>query len=86
MVRAAEAVTDLPSLLARSSAAARDPVTQRRIADASWKLLLLFGLGVLAEWAAAGAAPAAGAAGRRRPAARCAAGRGCAGCRRCWAG
>jgi hypothetical protein len=28
----------------------RDPVTQARVADAAWKLALLFGLGLLAEW------------------------------------
>ncbi|WP_159992891.1 mechanosensitive ion channel family protein [Roseomonas sp. 18066] len=49
-VRAAEAITDLPSLVSWFSASVRDPVTQARLADASWKLLLLFGLGVLAEY------------------------------------
>jgi small conductance mechanosensitive channel len=52
LFRAAEAVTDLPALVSWFSNVARDPVTQRRVADASWKLLLLFGLGVLAEWLA----------------------------------
>jgi small conductance mechanosensitive channel len=52
LFRAAEAVTDLPALVSWFSNMARDPVTQARVADASWKLLLLFGLGVLAEWLA----------------------------------
>ncbi|MCQ4161434.1 mechanosensitive ion channel [Roseomonas sp. GC11] len=51
IVRAAEAITDLPSLVAWFSSSVRDPVTQKRVTDASWKLALLLGLGVLAEWA-----------------------------------
>ncbi|HWX49834.1 MAG TPA: mechanosensitive ion channel domain-containing protein [Roseomonas sp.] len=49
-VTAAQAVTDLPGLLSWFSSLARDPVTQARVFDASWKLALLFGLGVWAEW------------------------------------
>ncbi|HWL81036.1 MAG TPA: mechanosensitive ion channel domain-containing protein [Roseomonas sp.] len=49
-VAAAQAVTDLPGLLSWFSSLARDPVTQARVIDASWKLALLFGLGVWAEW------------------------------------
>lgn len=52
IVSTAEAVTDLPGLLGWFSSLARDPVTQARVADASWKLLLLLGLGILAEWLA----------------------------------
>jgi moderate conductance mechanosensitive channel len=52
LVAGAEALTDLPSLAAWASSLARDPVTQRRVLDASWKLLLVFGLGLLAEWLA----------------------------------
>lgn len=52
VIAAAQAVTDLPGILAWSSTVARDPVTQARVLDASWKLLLLFGLGLLAEWLA----------------------------------
>ncbi len=50
VIAAAQTVTDLPGLIAWSSTLARDPVTQARVVDASWKLVLLFGLGVLAEW------------------------------------
>ena len=49
-VAGAQAVTDLPGLLSWFSSLARDPVTQARVIDASWKLALLFGLGVWAEW------------------------------------
>ncbi|MFC3126954.1 mechanosensitive ion channel family protein [Pseudoroseomonas globiformis] len=49
---ALQAITDLPGLVDWLSAVARDPVTQARVADASWKLVLVFGLGLLAEWAA----------------------------------
>ncbi|HEY8610257.1 MAG TPA: mechanosensitive ion channel domain-containing protein [Roseomonas sp.] len=47
----ANAVTDLPNVVSWASGVARDPVTQARVVDASWKLALLFGLGLLAEWA-----------------------------------
>jgi small-conductance mechanosensitive channel len=50
MVVAAEAATDIRGLASWASGIARDPVTQRRVADAAWKLALLFGLGLLAEW------------------------------------
>ncbi|MXP63010.1 mechanosensitive ion channel [Roseomonas sp. M0104] len=49
-VAAAQAITDLPGLLSWFSSLAHDPVTQARVIDASWKLALLFGLGVWAEW------------------------------------
>jgi small-conductance mechanosensitive channel len=48
----AQAVADLPSLLAFVAALAEDPVTQRRMLDAAWKLALVFGAGLLAEWLA----------------------------------
>ncbi|MES2711904.1 MAG: mechanosensitive ion channel protein MscS, partial [Pseudomonadota bacterium] len=47
---AAQALTDIPSMLRWMSALARDPVTQSRVLDAGWKLALIFGLGLLAEW------------------------------------
>ena len=50
MVVAAQAATDVQGLAAWASGMARDPVTQTRVADAAWKLALLFGLGLLAEW------------------------------------
>ncbi len=49
-VRVMEAMTDLPGLASWASGIARDPVTQARVLDAAWKLVLLFGLGLLAEW------------------------------------
>ncbi|WP_246503890.1 mechanosensitive ion channel domain-containing protein [Plastoroseomonas arctica] len=50
IVRGVQALTDLPSMLRWMSALARDPVTQFRVLDAGWKLALIFGLGLLAEW------------------------------------
>ncbi|WP_338665102.1 mechanosensitive ion channel domain-containing protein [Pararoseomonas sp. SCSIO 73927] len=50
LVATANAVTDLPNIVSWASGVARDPVTQARVLDASWKLVLLFGLGLLAEW------------------------------------
>jgi small-conductance mechanosensitive channel len=50
LVAAAQAATDLPGLASWASGVARDPVTQTRVVDAAWKLLLLFGAGLLAEW------------------------------------
>jgi small-conductance mechanosensitive channel len=50
MVAAAEAATDVRGVADWASGVARDPVTQARVADAAWKLALLFGLGLLAEW------------------------------------
>ncbi|WP_187830350.1 mechanosensitive ion channel domain-containing protein [Siccirubricoccus phaeus] len=49
LLRAARTVADLPSLLAAIGALAQDPVTQRRLLDAAWKLVLLLGLGLVAE-------------------------------------
>ncbi|MBE9607519.1 mechanosensitive ion channel [Acetobacteraceae bacterium H6797] len=49
LVNAARSVTDLPGLVSWASGVARDPVTQTRVFDASWKLLLLFTLALLAE-------------------------------------
>ena len=53
MVVAAQALTDVRGIAAWASGVARDPVTQARVMDAAWKLALLFGLGLLAEWATA---------------------------------
>lgn len=50
VIGAARALTDVPGILAWTANLARDPVTQARVLDASWKLALLFGLGLLAEW------------------------------------
>jgi small-conductance mechanosensitive channel len=50
-IAAARALTDLPGVASWASGVVRDPVTQARVLDASWKLALLFGLGLLAEWA-----------------------------------
>ena len=50
IVSGIQAVTDLPNIVSWASGVARDPVTQARVVDASWKLALLFGLGLLAEW------------------------------------
>jgi small conductance mechanosensitive channel len=50
IVAGVQAVTDLPNIVSWASGVARDPVTQARVLDASWKLALLFGLGLLAEW------------------------------------
>lgn len=46
----AQAMADFPSLVAFLVALAEDPVTQRRVLDATWKLALVFGAGLLAEW------------------------------------
>jgi small-conductance mechanosensitive channel len=50
IVSGVQTVTDLPNLASWASGVVRDPVTQARVLDASWKLALLFGLGLLAEW------------------------------------
>ncbi|MBR0647948.1 mechanosensitive ion channel domain-containing protein, partial [Plastoroseomonas hellenica] len=52
LVAAVQALTDIPAMARWASAVARDPVTQRRVLDAGWKLVLIFGLGLLAEWLA----------------------------------
>jgi len=51
-IAAARAVADLPSIFHWLSNLARDPVTQYRVIDASWRLLLVLGLGLMAEWGA----------------------------------
>ena len=53
LVTAAQTIADLPSVMRWMSSLARDPVTQHRVMDAAWKLVLVLGLGLLAEWAAA---------------------------------
>ena len=50
LVTTVEALTDVKGVAAWISGALRDPVTKMRIGDAAWKLALLFGLGLLAEW------------------------------------
>jgi small-conductance mechanosensitive channel len=52
LVAAVQALTDIPAMARWASSVARDPVTQRRVLDAGWKLVLIFGLGLLAEWLA----------------------------------
>jgi small-conductance mechanosensitive channel len=53
LVTTVQALTDVQGVAAWISGALRDPVTKMRIADAAWKLALLFGLGLLAEWGTA---------------------------------
>ena len=48
-LRAARTVADLPSLWAGLDNIARDPVARARLLDASWKLALLLGAGLLVE-------------------------------------
>ncbi|MFC7475681.1 mechanosensitive ion channel family protein [Dankookia sp. GCM10030260] len=42
-------IADLPALWSATANLLRDPVAQTRLTDAAWKLLLLLGLGLLAE-------------------------------------
>ena len=53
LVATVQALTDVQGVAAWISGALRDPVTKTRIGDAAWKLALLFGLGLLAEWGTA---------------------------------
>lgn len=53
LVSTVSAIADLPAVLAWLTTIAVDPITHRRVLDASWKLVLVLGLGLLAEWAAA---------------------------------
>ncbi len=50
LVATVQAIADLPALLGWLTSLARDPITHTRVLDASWKLLLVLGLGLLAEW------------------------------------
>lgn len=52
LVATVQAIADLPAMLGWLASLARDPVTQSRVLDASWKLCLVLGLGLMAEWAA----------------------------------
>ena len=52
LVAAVQTIADLPSMVAWLSSMARDPVTQYRVMDASWKLLFVLGLGLFSEWTA----------------------------------
>ncbi len=52
LVATVQAIADLPAMLGWLASLARDPITQSRVLDASWKLILVIGLGLLAEWAA----------------------------------
>ncbi|UPG74180.1 mechanosensitive ion channel [Roseomonas gilardii subsp. gilardii] len=49
VVAGARVLADLPAVASWASGVARDPVARVRITDAAWKMLLTFGLGVLAE-------------------------------------
>ncbi len=49
LLGAARSVADLPSLWAGVANLARDPVAQKRLIDASWKLALLLGAGLAVE-------------------------------------
>lgn len=51
LVATVQAIADLPAMLGWLTSLARDPITQARVLDASWKLFLVLGLGLLAEWA-----------------------------------
>ena len=51
LVATVQAIANLPAMLGWLTSLARDPITQSRVLDASWKLLLVLGLGLLAEWA-----------------------------------
>jgi moderate conductance mechanosensitive channel len=51
LVATVQAIADLPAMLGWLTSLARDPITQSRVLDASWKLILVLGLGLLAEWA-----------------------------------
>jgi small-conductance mechanosensitive channel len=50
VIAAAQALTDVQGVAVWAAGIVRDPVTQARVLDAAWKLALLFGLGLLAEW------------------------------------
>ena len=52
LVATVQTIADLPAMLGWLASLARDPITQSRVLDASWKLFLVLGLGLLAEWAA----------------------------------
>ena len=52
LVATVQAIADLPAVLGWLTSLAQDPITQSRVLDASWKLLLVLGLGLLAEWGA----------------------------------
>jgi small-conductance mechanosensitive channel len=49
VLSAIQSMADLPALWEAASQLAQDPVAQTRILDAAWKLVLLVGLGLLAE-------------------------------------
>ncbi len=49
VLAAVQSMADLPALWEAASQLARDPVAQTRMLDAAWKVLLLVGLGLVAE-------------------------------------
>lgn len=53
LVATVRAIADLPAVLGWMTTIVTDSVTQIRVLDASWKLVLVLGLGLLAEWVAA---------------------------------
>ncbi|MCB4821872.1 mechanosensitive ion channel family protein [Roseicella aerolata] len=50
VLTAIRSMADLPALWAAATGMLRDPVSQTRLMDAAWKLLVLLGLGLLVEW------------------------------------
>ena len=52
LVVAVQTIADLPAMVSWLSSLARDPVTQYRVMDAAWKLMLVLSLGLVAEWLA----------------------------------
>jgi len=52
LVATVQAIADLPAVLGWLTSLMQDPITQWRVLDASWKLVLVLGLGLLAEWGA----------------------------------
>ncbi|TDH59525.1 mechanosensitive ion channel [Dankookia rubra] len=51
LVASVRTMADLPALWSATANLLRDPVSQTRLIDAAWKLLLLLGIGLAAEWA-----------------------------------
>ncbi len=50
LLGAARAMADIPALWSAVGAVLADPITRVRILEASWKLLILFGIALLLEW------------------------------------
>ena len=52
LVAAVRTIADLPAVLSWISSIMRDRIIQNRVLDASWKVILVLGLGLVAEWVA----------------------------------